>query len=331
MSRRCLICDNVNPCRKHSYDQQDAELARNDRAIRELKAIPEAPMTDTLDKTRASEALGGWMSAALDDPAVCDAMKTDIQAWFDAGKPPYSDTLERREAIETLTKFAERLKVCPDDTPDIAYASIESDHGEVRAIRAAITALSLPAREVRGERAQIEHECADLIARYFRREIGRLMHQAEHWAENGKPLATHDRLHKADAYFQIVALMEREPAKGWKPPFDEIRDHLARQPINPPGAYPPSADLHRYRDAPYVAALATTPAPREKLEADLAEAKKALEPFADAGEYMDLETDGFMPGDKLHVAYEDHVIFDGLKFGDFELARATLNRLSGEG
>lgn len=98
--------------------------------------------------------------------------------------------------------------------------------------------------------------------------------------------------------------------------------------------YDTATDRERAKEAVGIArlrALATTPAPREKLEADLAEAKKALEPFADAGEYMDLETDGFMPGDKLHVAYEDHVIFDGLKFGDFELARATLNRLSGEG
>lgn len=35
----------------------------------------------------ASVALGAWMSAALDDPAVCDAMKADIQEWFSAGDP----------------------------------------------------------------------------------------------------------------------------------------------------------------------------------------------------------------------------------------------------
>lgn len=124
------------------------------------------------------------------------------------------------------------------------------------------------------ERAQIERECADLIARYYRREIGELMHQAAHWAEIGKPFATHHRLHKADSYFQIVSLMERDPAKGWKLPFDEIRHRLARQPLNPPGTYPPTAELHRFRDASFVAALATTPAnPREKLEADLVEAR----------------------------------------------------------
>ena len=35
----------------------------------------------------ASVKLGGWMSAALDDPAVCDAMKADIREWFSAGEP----------------------------------------------------------------------------------------------------------------------------------------------------------------------------------------------------------------------------------------------------
>jgi hypothetical protein len=35
----------------------------------------------------ASVKLGAWMSAALDDPNVCDAMKADIQEWFSAGEP----------------------------------------------------------------------------------------------------------------------------------------------------------------------------------------------------------------------------------------------------
>ena len=32
----------------------------------------------------ANEALGSWMSAAMDDPSVCDAMKADIRRWFEA-------------------------------------------------------------------------------------------------------------------------------------------------------------------------------------------------------------------------------------------------------
>ena len=35
----------------------------------------------------ASEALGGWMSAALEDPKVCAEMKADINAWFAALEP----------------------------------------------------------------------------------------------------------------------------------------------------------------------------------------------------------------------------------------------------
>lgn len=33
-----------------------------------------------------ADRLGAWMSAALDDPKVCDAMKADIQAWFASGQ-----------------------------------------------------------------------------------------------------------------------------------------------------------------------------------------------------------------------------------------------------
>ena len=34
-----------------------------------------------------SDRLGKWMSAALDDPNVCEEMKNDIRAWFSAGQP----------------------------------------------------------------------------------------------------------------------------------------------------------------------------------------------------------------------------------------------------
>lgn len=35
----------------------------------------------------ASVKLGAWLSAALDDPSVCDEMKADIKEWFSAGEP----------------------------------------------------------------------------------------------------------------------------------------------------------------------------------------------------------------------------------------------------
>lgn len=37
--------------------------------------------------SREADELGKWLSAALDDPNVCDAMKADINAWFNAGQP----------------------------------------------------------------------------------------------------------------------------------------------------------------------------------------------------------------------------------------------------
>jgi hypothetical protein len=35
----------------------------------------------------AQVGIGKWLSAALDDPIVCDAMKADIHEWFSAGEP----------------------------------------------------------------------------------------------------------------------------------------------------------------------------------------------------------------------------------------------------
>lgn len=38
IARRCLICANINPCRNHSEEAQEAELKRNDREIAEIRA-----------------------------------------------------------------------------------------------------------------------------------------------------------------------------------------------------------------------------------------------------------------------------------------------------
>lgn len=43
MSRRCLICSNLNPCREHSDADQSNELARNDAAIAKIRAERELP------------------------------------------------------------------------------------------------------------------------------------------------------------------------------------------------------------------------------------------------------------------------------------------------
>lgn len=90
-----------------------------------------------------------------------------------------------------------------------------------------------------GDRAAL----AALIARYYRAEIGRLMGHAEHWHANGKPLAVHHRINKANAYFQVVHLMEGED------PFGTMERELARPPMKPPGAYPPSREIAQFSDA----------------------------------------------------------------------------------
>lgn len=102
--------------------------------------------------------------------------------------------------------------------------------------------------------AGIENALADLIVAYYEREIGRLMQQAEHWAANGAPVAVMHRLHTADAYFQIVCQFRRGLKNFEIRPFDEIRRALARPKLMPLGTYPPSPELHRYRDPEFVAA-----------------------------------------------------------------------------
>lgn len=99
-------------------------------------------------------------------------------------------------------------------------------------------------------------DVAALVVSYFRREIGRLMQQADHWAKNDKPLAVHHRVTKADAYYQVVSLFERH-GKFDQNVFDIMRAEIARQDIYPPGSYPPSRDLHRYRDPCFVCEMVT--------------------------------------------------------------------------
>ena len=82
------------------------------RDIVPLYAAPPSPQPD-MGRARvimSSVRLGKWMSAALDDPNVCEEMKTDIRDWFSAGEPvvgwtaalspPVSQSVEKmREAF----------------------------------------------------------------------------------------------------------------------------------------------------------------------------------------------------------------------------------------
>ena len=70
----------------------------------------------------ANVALGSWMSAALDDPKVCEAMKADIREWFSAGEPmetlgqliehQATELSRLREALEQGAAFLAKLDEC---------------------------------------------------------------------------------------------------------------------------------------------------------------------------------------------------------------------------
>jgi hypothetical protein len=108
----------------------------------------------------------------------------------------------------------------------------------------------------RAAEARIEREHAALIVDYYRCAIGRKMQQAQHWHEEGKhPLAVHHRVMGADSYFQIVVLFERMDQHGQNP-FETMRRELnypfTRKDLS---TYPPSAEIHAYRDVKHVAKL----------------------------------------------------------------------------
>lgn len=81
------------------------------------------------EAVQASVAVGGWLSAALDDPNVCDAMKADINRWFSAGFL-YLDEVRKlmqteREALEAEN---ERLRgalglIIENESPDTGYGN----------------------------------------------------------------------------------------------------------------------------------------------------------------------------------------------------------------
>lgn len=48
-----------------------------------LRAQPNPPLHP------ASDALGAWLSAALDDPQACAEFKAAVRTWFEAGSPAF--------------------------------------------------------------------------------------------------------------------------------------------------------------------------------------------------------------------------------------------------
>lgn len=120
---------------------------------------------------------------------------------------------------------------------------------------------------------------AKLIHDFYMREIGRLMQQAEHWAENDKPYAVHHRVNKANAYFQVAVLFDpARRALGFDEPFSQMEKAIASAPIKPDGTYPPSADLARYASPDFFVekAVARTESELTALRARVAELEGAL-------------------------------------------------------
>ena len=64
-----------------ALDNLERELDQN---INDIDGAPRCPKITDGDATYR---VGRWLSAALDDPQVCDEMKADILAWMEAGKP----------------------------------------------------------------------------------------------------------------------------------------------------------------------------------------------------------------------------------------------------
>ena len=60
---------------------EDIVLERNAELRKKIEKIT-TDRKEILTKTEL--AIGGWLSAALDDPAVCAEMKLDITLWFTA-------------------------------------------------------------------------------------------------------------------------------------------------------------------------------------------------------------------------------------------------------
>lgn len=74
----------------------------------------------------ASVNMGRWLSAALDDPKVCEAMKADIREWFSAGEPVEM----LGQALAHIAEPAEPGQVTQEDR-DAAAIFLEKHHANV--------------------------------------------------------------------------------------------------------------------------------------------------------------------------------------------------------
>lgn len=101
---------------EHLYQIAD-ELERSIKALRTTPAATKsaAPVAANAS-AEATYRIGRWLSAALEDPNVCAEMKSDINAWMEAGKPNVqpsgnaSAEARLRGVLEKTSRALEEIK-----------------------------------------------------------------------------------------------------------------------------------------------------------------------------------------------------------------------------
>lgn len=81
MRTREAEADELTAADRYRRGVNDALLTREFELLRLYHARAVAPLVE------AGEKLGGWLSAAMDDPKVSDAMKADVQFFFSTLAP----------------------------------------------------------------------------------------------------------------------------------------------------------------------------------------------------------------------------------------------------
>jgi len=165
-------------------------------------------------------------------------------------------------------------------------------------------------------------EAAKLIHAYYQRQIGRLMQQAQHWHdEGGHPLAVHVRVTMADAYFQVANLFDpAQRALGWDDPFKRMQEELERPMAKEEGKYPPSRELHAYRNPSFTAAkYAALSSPARNMVASEDQAEAVARAIANQlGANWDAKTFLETPGGEEPA---------DMREGFYDLARAAIAAL----
>ena len=77
------------------------------------------------EAVQASVDVGGWLSAALDDPNVCDQMKADINRWFSSGFL-YLDSVRQLMQADREAVRAEVARAIEVELSMCAIANVEA-------------------------------------------------------------------------------------------------------------------------------------------------------------------------------------------------------------